>query len=333
MSIFSRLRKRGAEDGSPSEASPNPSTPPSPPAAAAAPSPRAPEPIRPAPPREPAVSRRARRFRSRRSAETSRPRPPGMIGAAPAPSPAAARPPLAVTKPAAAPSAPPPALPGMVSRANPQRAPSPERAAAPPPRPPRPRRRPPRRPPVAVNEPTGGSLDLAIALALDNEVPKANGVHKTNGVPKAAEAPSHLPPSAADEAALRATFEELAVAHVTVLRNAMLEVRWGEAQASWLELGRPALKSLRGMAAEVGHTALVAALDGFVVALQAVLEPGQPPEVTGPPARRCSPPTRRSPPACRARSRWKGSGIAASRSSFARCWSRWPTWNLSWSTS
>ena len=38
------------------------------------------------------------------------------------------------------------------------------------------------------------------------------------------------------------------MAHVTVLRNAMLEVRWGEAQASWLELGRPALKSLRGMA-------------------------------------------------------------------------------------
>ena len=35
------------------------------------------------------------------------------------------------------------------------------------------------------------------------------------------------------------------------------------------------------MAAEVGHTALVAALDGFVAALQAVLEPGQPTEVSG----------------------------------------------------
>jgi hypothetical protein len=173
----------------------------------------------------------------------------------------------------------------MISRASPQRAPSPERAPAPPPAAPAPQ--PAAAAPVAVNEPTGGSLDLAIALALDNEVPKANGVHKANGeakangVPKPAEAPSHLPPSAADEAALRATFEELAVAHVTPLRNAMLEVRWGEAQASWLELGRPALKSLRGMAAEVGHTELVAALDAFVVALQAVLEPGQPPEVTG----------------------------------------------------
>jgi hypothetical protein len=118
----------------------------------------------------------------------------------------------------------------MIARANPQRAPSPERAAAVPPAAPAPP--PAAAAPVAVNEPTGGSLDLAIALALDNEGPKANGVHKANGVPKAAEAPSHLPPSAADEAALRATFEELAVAHVTVLRNAMLEVRWGEAQAS-----------------------------------------------------------------------------------------------------
>ncbi|HXU00425.1 MAG TPA: hypothetical protein VN903_05505 [Polyangia bacterium] len=88
--------------------------------------------------------------------------------------------------------------------------------------------------------------------------------------------------TASDEAALRETFEELAVAHVTPIRNAMMEVRFGEAQASWLELGRPALKSLRTMASEVGHDALVAAVDGFVGALQSVLEPGKPPEVTGP---------------------------------------------------
>jgi hypothetical protein len=61
----------------------------------------------------------------------------------------------------------------------------------------------------------------------------------------------------------------------------MMEVRFGEAQASWLELGRPALKSLRSMASEVGHAALVAAVDGFVGALETVLEPGKPPEVTG----------------------------------------------------
>ena len=53
-----------------------------------------------------------------------------------------------------------------------------------------------------------------------------------------------------------------------------MEVRFGEAQASWLELGRPALKSLRSMAQEVGHDALVAAVDGFVGALQTVARAG-----------------------------------------------------------
>jgi hypothetical protein len=142
----------------------------------------------------------------------------------------------------------------IAARANPER-PAPPAAA---------------RAPEPVTEPTGGSLDLAIALALES------------GASEAAAVLSHAPPTASDEAALRATFEELAVAHVIPVRHAMMEVRFGEAQASWLELGRPALKSLRGMAAEVGHAALVAALDGFVGALQGVLEPGQPPEVSGP---------------------------------------------------
>lgn len=128
--------------------------------------------------------------------------------------------------------------------------------------------------PIAVAEPAGGSLDLAIALALEsNAAPEK---------PAAAPAPGHGKSTASDEAALRETFEELAVAHVTPIRNAMMEVRFGEAQASWLELGRPALKSLRTMASEVGHAALVAAVDGFVGAVQTVLEPGQPAEVTGP---------------------------------------------------
>jgi hypothetical protein len=128
--------------------------------------------------------------------------------------------------------------------------------------------------PVAVAEPAGGSLDLAIALALESNVATEK--------PAAGPAQRHGRSTASDEAALRETFEELAVSHVTPIRNAMMEVRFGEAQASWLELGRPALKSLRTMASEVGHAALVAALDGFVGAVQTVLEPGQPAEVTGP---------------------------------------------------
>jgi hypothetical protein len=68
---------------------------------------------------------------------------------------------------------------------------------------------------------------------------------------------------AADQAAVRATFEELAVGHVAPLRNLMLEVRWGEAQVRWIELARPALKSLRAMAAQIELSDLVAALDEF----------------------------------------------------------------------
>jgi hypothetical protein len=140
-----------------------------------------------------------------------------------------------------------------------------------------------------VKEP--GSLDLAIAMALEEAAPESAYATMTTSSPGApaspppapapAAAPAHGKSTASDEAALRATFEELAVSHVVPIKSAMMEVRWGEAQASWLELGRPALKSLRSMAAEVGHSALVEALDGFVTAMQAALEPGQPPELSG----------------------------------------------------
>ena len=79
--------------------------------------------------------------------------------------------------------------------------------------------------PVAVKEPAAGLLDLAIALALGDEPVTAAAVAMS---------------TAADEAALRATFEDLAVAHVADVRSVMMEVRWGEAQASWLEIARPA---------------------------------------------------------------------------------------------
>jgi hypothetical protein len=117
-----------------------------------------------------------------------------------------------------------------------------------------------------VKEPSAGSLDLAIALALESESAHASPGKST----------------AADLAALRATFEELAVGHVAQVRSAMMEVRWGEAQASWLDLAQPALKSLRKMADEVGHAPLVEALDDFLAALQKVLAPGQPSGVSGP---------------------------------------------------
>lgn len=255
MSIFSRLRRRG-DDGSAAESPPN--TPPSAPApkaptaAAAAPTPaRAPE-----APKSPPPTPEATRPPSR-----ERPRPPAASpprGNVQAPVAGAIATPAAAASPRPSNGSPKPAAPGPGAPAPVARA------------------------PVAVAGPTGGSLDLVIERALEN-----SSVRRVAATDEAA--PSAPPPqqdhgasTAFDDAALRETFEELAVAHVTPIRNAMMEVRFGEAQASWLELGRPALKSLRSMASEVGHEALVAALDGFVGALQTTLESGQPTELTGP---------------------------------------------------
>jgi len=269
MSIFSRLRRRG-EDGnsaeSPPNAQPSAPAPKSPPSTSAAPPARATEPAKP-----PA-----------NGAESPRPAPPPpreqpvKVTAPAAPPRGNFQSPVAgaIGTPGAIPSAPIPPSRAPIANARPAaKAPFPAPAPiAPAPAP---------AAPVPVTEDAGGSLDLAIAQALENS--------SVRRVAAAQVAASALPPpqahgrsTASDDAALRETFEALAVAHVTPIRNAMMEVRFGEAQASWLELGRPALKSLRSMASEVGHEALVAAVDGFVGALQNVLEPGKPPEVTGP---------------------------------------------------
>jgi hypothetical protein len=60
------------------------------------------------------------------------------------------------------------------------------------------------------------------------------------------------------------------------VRALMLELRWGDAPASWIELARPALRSLRSMAAQVELPALCGALDGFAAALDEATRGGQP---------------------------------------------------------
>ncbi len=269
MSIFSRLRRRG-EDGSPAESPPN--------AQPSAPAPKSPSPTSAAPP--PA-----------RATEPAK--PPANGAEPPRPAPPPREQPVKVTSPSAPPrgnfqspvagaigtqgaipSAPiPPSRAPIVNARPAAKAPFPAPAPIAP--------APAAAAPIPVTEDAGGSLDLAIAQALEN-----SSVRRVAAAQVAASAPpppqAHGKSTASDDAALRETFEALAVAHVTPIRNAMMEVRFGEAQASWLELGRPALKSLRSMASEVGHEALVAAVDGFVGALQNVLEPGKPPEVTGP---------------------------------------------------
>ena len=70
-----------------------------------------------------------------------------------------------------------------------------------------------------------------------------------------------------DLAALHATFEDLTIDHVRPVRTLMLELRWGDAPASWIDLARPSVRSLRAMAAQVELPALCGALDEFGAAL------------------------------------------------------------------
>ena len=113
--------------------------------------------------------------------------------------------------------------------------------------------------------PAVGSLDQAFdqLLAAQAPVAPATGVSTES-----------------DLRAVMATFEDLAVGHSAEVRSLMMEVRWGEAQTGWFELARPALKSLRAMAGQVGHEALTAALDGFGAAVDEALRPGTPPTVS-----------------------------------------------------
>jgi hypothetical protein len=80
--------------------------------------------------------------------------------------------------------------------------------------------------------------------------------------------------TAADQAAVRATFEDLAVAHLRPLRNMMIDLKWGEPVTSWLDLARPALKSLRQMAEQVELADLVKGIDGFSAALDKAVQGG-----------------------------------------------------------
>ena len=110
------------------------------------------------------------------------------------------------------------------------------------------------------------SLDLALERLV-----------KTTGPGASAQPAGEL--TASDLQAVLGTFEDLAVGHAADVRNVMLEVRWGEAQASWFELARPALRSLRSMAGQVGHAALCTALDGFCAAVDEALSPGAAPSI------------------------------------------------------
>ena len=75
----------------------------------------------------------------------------------------------------------------------------------------------------------------------------------------------------ADLAAVRGVFNDVAAVHVAQVRDVMLELRYGDAEPAWMESTKPALKSLRTMAAQMDLTDLCAALDEFCAAVETAL--------------------------------------------------------------
>jgi len=70
-----------------------------------------------------------------------------------------------------------------------------------------------------------------------------------------------------DLAEVRRVFNEVAAIHVAQVRDVMLELRYGDAEPSWIESTQPALRSLRAMAGQMELTDLCGALDEFCVAV------------------------------------------------------------------
>jgi hypothetical protein len=75
-----------------------------------------------------------------------------------------------------------------------------------------------------------------------------------------------------DLAAVRDLFNDVAVAHVSQVRSVMLELRYGEANPRWIELTKPALRSLRAMAEQLELADLCDALDAFCVTVDAAVK-------------------------------------------------------------
>jgi hypothetical protein len=77
--------------------------------------------------------------------------------------------------------------------------------------------------------------------------------------------------SAQDLEAVRKTFHEVAVSHVSQVRDVMLELRFGDADPTWLASTKPALSSLRAMAGQIDLDELCTALDEFASIIDAAV--------------------------------------------------------------
>jgi hypothetical protein len=77
---------------------------------------------------------------------------------------------------------------------------------------------------------------------------------------------------AADLASARELFNDLTAVHVAHVRNVMLELRRSEVSPSLVESSLPALRSLRGMAGQMGLDELCTALDEFCGEVKSVVD-------------------------------------------------------------
>lgn len=110
---------------------------------------------------------------------------------------------------------------------------------------------------------------------VDEVIPPPRQVRPTPPpIPPEAVAAALAPTAAADRASVRATFEDLAVGHVLPVRNLMIELRWGQAPAAWLELARPPLRSLKTMTDQMEMRELGMALTDFLAAIDRASEAG-----------------------------------------------------------
>jgi hypothetical protein len=266
MSIFSKLLKRGPEEGGPTSAERG--DPPAPEKAASAERPAA-----VAAPAQPAAAQPAPAPKNSVAAPGAKAAPTRAPAAAPAarPSTGPSKVPAAAAAPAAAPAKAAPAraaAPAAAPTVSPFPKPAPAAGAS--------------RAPAARPEPAKGRTEDAVPAQQPAAESLSGAIEQLFAGPGAIPASVQAGTSTeSDLAAVLSTFEDLAVGHSADVRNLMMEVRWGEAQTSWFELARPALKSLRTMAGQVGHTALTAGLDAFCAAVDEALAPGAAPTVTG----------------------------------------------------
>jgi hypothetical protein len=175
---------------------------------------------------------------ARAASAPSLPGLPPTTPAKPAAPPAAAAPTPAVSRPAAAPAA---AAPAPVAPAAPT---APARTSAPAGRPAR----------RAHSDSVGAAFDQVIEAQPADPARPAHGVSTVE-----------------DLAEVRRVFNDVAAVHVAQVRDVMLELRYGDAQPSWIESTQPALRSLRAMAEQLELADLCQALDGFCVAVDAAV--------------------------------------------------------------